>query len=206
MVDRTVAELKSIGKAVTLALVSCMVLACSTYVAYSGPELPDAEVGTVNCYSRFYGVASESCLVRAIDGRGPDSLLRLFSNTSKLTPGRHWLNIEIDSYLIGPGYAACGFDLDVKAGHIYQIRAHSLKPEGGWLPKLSRGFFYGASLELDVTSLAEERETRRVTATCNPFKGRGPVCRQTSDCYPNPDIHCIQQEGESFGRCGIETR
>lgn len=188
-----------------LALVSCMASACSTFVAYSGPELPDPEVATVECYSRYYFVYLESCSVTAIDGRRP-GLSQLFSNTSKVTPGRHWLEIAFERYFGGGGGVTdvCAFDLDVNAGHVYRISAHSLKTDIGLLAKHSSPSFYSGSLDLGVTSPAEARETHQIKVTCS--FGGGSMCRQISDCSPHPDMQCIPQEGHSFGRCGFETR
>lgn len=206
MVCQTLGRLKLVGKALTLALASCLVLACSTYQAYQGPELPDADVGTINCYTRFYFIMAESCHVSMVDGRGSRDLSTIGSNTTKLTPGRHWLNIEIYSNLGGAGGSlTCGFELDVQAGHVYQIKAHSMKPDGGLFGmKFSPGFFFPASIELDLASLAGERETRRIPATCHA--NLGSVCRQTSDCLPNSDMECIHPNGDSFGHCGFKSR
>lgn len=189
-----------LGRALWLGLVCCLAGGCSTFVAYPGPPLPDSDVATLSCYSRYYFVYIESCRFQAVDGQRP-KLSELFGNASKMTPGPHWFEVAFEKYFGGGGGVTdvCAFDMEVQSGYSYQIKAHSLQTDIGLLAKHDQRGFYGGSLTIEVTSPARTQETRQVAVTCN-FAG-GSMCRRDSDCVPHPDIRCFPQQGFAFGAC-----
>jgi hypothetical protein len=174
---------------------------CSTFVAYPGPALPDAQVATLKCFWRYYFVYIGECHVSAIDGQRP-CISQLMSITSKLKPGGHWVEFGVEHYFGGGGGVTdvCAFDFDFEAGYQYQIKAHTLESDIGWMAKHSSDLFTG-SISIEATSPTGQTQTHRVKTTCS--FGGGSLCRKTSDCVPHPDISCFPQEGYLFGKCGF---
>jgi hypothetical protein len=174
---------------------------CSTFVAYSGPTLPDTQVATLRCYWRYYLVYIGECHVSAIDGRRP-GISQIMGITSKLAPGNHWVEFGVEQYFGGGGGKTdvCAFDFDFEAGYQYQIKAHSLEFDVGWMAKHSP-ILYAGSVVVEATSPGGQSQAHKVNATCS--FGGGSFCRETSDCVPHPDIRCFPQEGHSFGKCGF---
>ncbi|MDP2240978.1 MAG: hypothetical protein Q8K18_12560 [Burkholderiales bacterium] len=183
-------------------LIAALGPACANFVAYPGAPLPDAQVATVNCYSRNYLVFSASCHVTAVDGVRP-VLSQIMNTTSKLLPGHHWVEFEAAQYFGGSGGVTdvCAFDFDFEADHQYQIKAHSLEFDVGWMQKHSPALYTGSFI-IEITRSAGELQTQRVRTTCS--FGGGSLCRKTSDCVPHPDIICLPQEGHAFGKCGFK--
>lgn len=181
----------------------CGVSACGTFVSYPGGELPDNEVATVNCYTRFYFVYLESCRVQAVDGLRP-GFAEMFGNSSKILPGRHWIELAYERYFGGAGGTSdvCAFDIDLEPGSTYQVKAHSLKIAIPHLKKLERSGFYQGVMELEVVKPSGTGETRNIKATCSAFGGS--MCRKDSDCIAHPDIRCLPQDGFQFGQCGFK--
>lgn len=192
--------LQSITSRLAIVAFSCSLSACSNFVAYSGDEMPDAKVSTFNCYSRYYFVYLESCRFEAVDGLRP-KISEMFSNTSKIVPGRHWIEVAFEKYFGGGGGVSdvCAFDIDLRPGYAYQIRAHSLTTDISHLAKHAHRGFYGGSIDVEITSPANEQELRNLALTCS-FAG-GSMCRKHEDCVPHPDIRCFPQEGFPFGAC-----
>lgn len=174
--------------------------ACSTFVAYPGPALPDSQVATLKCFWRYYFFYIGECHITAIDGQRRD-ISHLMSLTSKLKPGDHWAEFEVEHYFAGAGGTTdvCAFDFNFEAGYQYQIKAHSLESDIGWLAKHNSDLFTG-SVSIEATSPTGQTRTHHVKTTCSPG---GSLCRKTSDCVPHPDMNCFQQEGYLFGRCGL---
>lgn len=183
-----------------IAAICCSLSACSSFVTYSGEKKPDIEVSTFNCYSRYYFVYLESCRFQAVDGLRPE-VAEIFSNTSKILPGSHWIEVAFEKYFGGGGGVTdvCAFDIDLLPGYIYQIKAHSLTTEIGHLEKHDHHGFFGGSIDLEITSPSLIKELRRVSVTCN-FAG-GSMCRTNEDCVHHPNIRCSSQEGFPFGAC-----
>ncbi len=170
---------------------------CSTFVTYVGPELPDSEVATFHCFTREYLLYSTSCRATALDGRRP-TLSQSSTNTSKVLPGRHWIEVAFDRYCCGGhGGEVCAFYLDWEAGHTYQLKAHSLETDRGFWAS-PRGF-YGGSVEIEVKSPSAIDETKIVRVTCS-YSG-GSMCQTVSDCQPHPTMRCLPQNGFEFGKC-----
>jgi hypothetical protein len=192
----------NIVRVLLVLLIAALSPACSTFVAYPGASLPDEQVATVKCYSRYYFVYIAECHITAVDGRRP-GLSQIMSLTSKLLPGHHWIEFGAEQYFGGGGGVTdvCAFDFDFEPNHEYQIQAHSLEFEVGWMAKRSLTLYKG-SVILEVTSPAGKSQTQRVNTTCS--FGGGSLCRQTSDCVPHPDIICVPQEGHVFGKCGFK--
>jgi len=184
----------------TLVTICCGLSACSNFVVYPGGELPDENVSTFNCYSRYYFVYMESCRVQAVDGVRP-KISEMFSNTSKIVPGHHWVEVAFERYFGGGGGVTdvCAFDIDLKPAFIYQLKAHSLTTDIGQLAKHGHRGFYGGSIEIEITSNSIVPELNRVGVTCS-FSG-GSMCRKHADCVPHPDIRCFLQDGFPFGAC-----
>ncbi len=183
-----------------LAAICCGLSACSNFVPYPGEESSDAEISTFNCYSRYYFVYMESCRFQAVDGLRP-KISEMFGNTSKIVPGNHWIEVAFEQYFGGGGGVTdvCAFDIDLKPGYSYQIKAHSLTTDIGHLAKHGHRGFYGGSINIEITSPLMEQEFRSASVTCS-FAG-GSMCRKHADCAPHPDIRCFPQEGFPFGVC-----
>lgn len=142
----------------------------------------------------------ESCRFQAVDGVRPE-IAEMFSNTSKILPGRHWIEVSFEKYFGGGGGVTdvCAFDIDLQPSHTYQIKAHSLTRAIGFLEKHAHQGFYHGSIDLEITSPSMMKELRQVGVTCN-FAG-GSMCRKNEDCVPHPNIRCFPQEGFLFGAC-----
>lgn len=173
---------------------------CGTFVAYTGPALPDEEVATIHCFWRYYFVYSTECHISAIDGQRPE-ISQLMSLASKLKPGNHWIEFGVEHYFGGGGGTrhVCAFDFDFEAGHRYQIKAHSFKPDAPWMS----GHLYTGTVAVEAVSPAGQSQKYQINTTCS--FGGGSLCRKTSDCVPHPDIRCIPQEGFSFGMCHLNN-
>lgn len=187
--------------AICWAMVSAL-SGCSNFVAYSGAPLPDTEIATVNCYSRNYLIYFESCRFQALDGLRPE-VSELFTNTGKLRPGKHWLEIAFESYFGGGGGITdvCAFDMDLQSGYRYKIQAHSLKTEIGQLEKHGYPGFYAGSVTVEISAPGMEATHQLVPVTCS-FAG-GSMCRKTEDCVRHPDIRCVPQMDQTFGACQL---
>lgn len=181
-------------------LACCSQAACSTFVTYTGDELPDEKVATIHCYSRYYFVYLESCRFQAVDGLRP-SVSELFGNTTKILPGSHWIEVAFEMYFGGGGGVTdvCAIDMDLESGAIYQVKAHSLKTEISHLAKHERHGFYGGTMDIEITKPNGAREVQSIHATCSPFGGS--MCHKDEDCVHHPDIRCVPQEGFPFGQC-----
>lgn len=181
----------------------CGLSACGTFVTYTGTELPDEEVATFRCYSRYYFVYMESCSFQAIDGLRPGVSV-MFGNTSKILPGSHWIEIAFEKYFGGGGGVTdvCAFDMDLEPNTGYQVLAHSLTTEISHLAKHQHRDFYGGAMDIEITKPSGAREIRRVHATCSPFGGS--MCRKDDDCVHHPDIRCFPRDGFPFGQCGFK--
>lgn len=196
---------QSLAACLGIAAISGGIAACGTFVTYPERDLPAAEVASFACYSRFYFVYIGSCRVQAVDGVRP-GLSEMFGSTSKLLPGRHWIEVAFESYFGGGGGVTdvCAFDIDVQPGHAYRVKAHSLTTDIGHLAKHGHPGFYGGSIALEIETPeapARAPEVRQVAVTCS-FAG-GSLCRKDADCVPHPDIRCFPQEGFPFGACGF---
>lgn len=184
---------------------ACALAACATFVAYTADESPSGPPATIQCYSRYYVVYMESCGFQAIDGLRP-GLSQLFTNTSKVLPGPHWMEIAFESHFGGGGGITdvCAFDLDFEADAVYQVKAHSLTTEISALAKHGHIGFYRGSLDLAITKPSGATEDRRIAATCSAFGGS--MCRKDDDCVHHPDIGCFPQDGFPFGQCRFRDR
>lgn len=182
---------------------SLLLVGCGTFVAYPGPERPDSEVASIECYSRYYFVYIGSCHITAVSGRRPDTS-PVYATDARVAPGRQWFEVAFESYFGGGGGVSdvCAFDLDMRAGHSYQIRAHSLKVDAGLLSRHGATLYKG-SLQIEARSGAGAGETLTVALTCRPFGGA--LCREVSDCGANPaglrDVSCVKSPEFGFGRC-----
>jgi hypothetical protein len=174
---------------------------CRTFVTYSGPPLPDTQIATLKCFWRYYFVYIGECHVSAIDGRRP-GISQLMSITSKLEPGHHWVEFGVEHYFAGGGGVtdACAFDFDFDAGYQYQIKAHSLETDIGWMAKHNTTLYTG-KIAIEAVSSTGKTMMYQIKTTCS--YGGGSLCRKTSDCVSHPDISCFPQEGHSFGKCGF---
>ena len=193
-------KLNSVKIGFLITAINCGLSGCSNFVTYSGHERPDAEISTFHCYSRYYFVYMESCRFQAVDGLRPE-ISEMFSNTSKILPGSHWIEVAFERYFGGGGGVTdvCAFDIDLQPGYVYQIKAHSLTTEISHLGKHGYRRFYGGSLDLEIISPSMAQEVRHVGVTCS-FAG-GSMCRKNEDCVPHPSIRCFPQEGFPFGAC-----
>lgn len=173
---------------------------CATFVTYSGDPRDADEVATLHRYSRYYVVYMASCGFQAVDGRRP-RLSQIFTNTSELLPGSHWVEIAFEGWVGGGGGITdvCAFDLDVEAGAVYQVKAHSLTTAVPHLAKHSTPGFYRGTLDVSISRPSGSAEVRRVEATCSAFGGS--MCRKDADCVDHPDIACFPQAGFPFGQC-----
>ncbi|MBI2308008.1 MAG: hypothetical protein HYU78_11980 [Rhodocyclales bacterium] len=193
-------KLRSITAGLGSAAIVGGIAACGHFVTYAEHDLPDAEIASVACYSRYYFVYIESCRIQAIDGLRPE-LSEMFGNTSKMLPGSHWVEVAFESYFGDGGGVTdvCAFDIELRPGAAYRIQAHSLKTAIGHLAKHGHQGFYGGSIELAMEAPAHAQEIRQIPVTCS-FAG-GSMCRKDADCVPHPDIRCFPQEGFLFGAC-----
>lgn len=187
-------------KKLTVSFIFFGLSACSTFVTYTGNELPDERVATFQCYSRYYFVYIESCRFQAVDGLRP-SVFEMYGNTSKILPGSHWIEIAFEKYFGGGGGVTdvCAFDMNLEPGVVYQVKAHSLTTKISHLSKHGRRGFYGGSMDIEITKPSGLTEVRPIPATCYPFGGS--MCRKDDDCVHHPDIRCFPQEGFPFGQC-----
>lgn len=193
-------NLRSEAACLSIAVTACCITACSNFVTYPEGDLPNAEVASFECYSRYYFVYMESCRVQAVDGVRP-RLSEMFGNTSKMLPGRHWIEVAFERYFGGGGGVTdvCAFDIDVQPGHVYRARAHSLTTDIGHLAKHGHQGFYSGSITLEIEAPAHTQEVRQISVTCS-FAG-GSMCRKDADCVPHPDIRRSPQEDFPFGAC-----
>jgi len=191
-------------KKVGVSCIFCSLSACSTFLTYTGNELPDEDVATFLCYSRYYFVYLESCRLQAMDGLRP-GISELFGSTSKILPGAHWIEIAFESYFGGGGGVTdvCAFDIDLEPGAEYQVMAHSLTTEISHLAKHGHRDLYRGAMDVEITQASGARETRRIHATCSAFGGS--MCRKDADCVHHPDIRCFPKDGFPFGRCGFKA-
>jgi hypothetical protein len=173
---------------------------CATFVTYPGAQRPAQEVATLHCYSRYYVVYMESCGFQAVDGFRP-GLSQLFTNTSEVLPGAHWIEIAFESYFGGGGGITdvCAFELDFEPNAVYRVKAHSLATEISLLGRHAQRGFYRGWLDVSIARGSGASEVRRVEATCSAFGGS--MCRKDADCVDHPEIACIPQEGFPFGQC-----
>ncbi|HEX5804576.1 MAG TPA: hypothetical protein VFY24_16275, partial [Azospira sp.] len=146
---------------------------------------------------------------QAVDGLRP-ALSEMFGSTSRMLPGRHWIEVAFESYFGGGGGTTdvCAFDIDVRPGHVYRVKAHSLTTDIGHLAKHGHPGLYRGLLALEIEAPetpgirdtpVQAWEVRQVEATCS-FAG-GSLCRKDADCVPHPDIRCFPQAGFPFGAC-----
>jgi len=165
--NRAHSNLTNIVHVLLMLLIAALAPACSTFVAYPGAPLPDEQVATVKCYSRYYFVYMAGCHVTAVDGCRPE-LSQIMSMTSKLLPGHHWIEFGAEEYFGGGGGVTdvCAFDFDFEVNHQYQIKAHSLEFEVGLIAKRSSALYKG-SVIIEVTSPTGELQTKRVKTTCS---------------------------------------
>jgi len=179
-----------------LLVVSCCALsACGSFRAYPGAKLPDSEVATVECYFRYYFVYLTQCSFTAVDGLRT-SISQLETKTTKIPPGSHWIELELEYNLGGAsGSDICSFDLDLQSGYVYQIKAGTLHTNIKWYEK--RHGLFGGSIEVRAIPPSGTPEDRHIEVTC----GGGSMCRKDEDCVHHPDIRCIPQEGFPFGEC-----
>lgn len=188
----------ALGSGALLAASLCA--GCATFVAYPGPPLPDAEVATITCFWRYYFVWIEECHISAVDGRRP-KLSQLANLTTKLPPGRHWVEFGIERYFGGGGGKTdvCAMEHDFEAGHAYHLNAHSFEADISWMQKHGSDLYSG-SIEIEETGPERgARKSYRLETTCS--FGGGSLCRTTADCVQHPDIVCQLREGHPFGKC-----
>ena len=176
---------------------------CGTVVAYPGPERPDSEIASIECYSRYCFVYIGSCQITAVSGRRPETN-PIYATGARVAPGKQWFEVAFERYFGGGGGVSdvCAFDLDMRAGRSYQIRAHSLNVDAGLLSRHGATLYKG-SLPIATRSGAGADETLTVPLTCRPFGGA--LCREVSDCGANPaalrDVSCMKSPEFGFGRC-----
>jgi|GEM_PF-4858731 hypothetical protein len=175
--------------------------ACATFVAYPGAEREGSEVAVVEGYTRNYLLFLAEGKITAVDGVRPPNILQS-AYVSSLLPGRHWIEITDERYFGGShGITVCAVDLDLEAGHRYQLEADSIESETSWLRR-APGAPYAGSMAFRVTApgVTDDVQTRK--ATC--VDGGGSFCRQVSDCAPHPDMRCLPLRGAGFGMCGFD--
>ncbi len=184
-----------------MAFMAALSSACSTFVTYSDQNLPDTDIAVLKCFLCYYFVYISECHVSAIDGQRPE-VSQLLGLTSKLKLGRHWVEFGIEHYFGGGGGITdvCAFDFDFDAGYQYQIKAHTLETDIGWMARRNVNLYTG-TISIEAVDPAGQTQTYQTKTTCK--FGGGSLCRKTSDCVPHPAISCFPQEGYSFGICSF---
>lgn len=180
-------------------LVALFSAGCGTFIVDPESARPDAERATLTCFWRFYFVYIEECHVSAVDGQRP-GVLQFSSLTTRLMPGRHWVEFGLESYFGGGGGTTdvCAFEHEFAAGHEYHLQAHSFEADVSWLQKHGN-LLYSGSIAIEERGPGGETRTYRLPTSCS--FGGGSLCRKTEDCNPHPDIVCQPQPGHPFGRC-----
>jgi hypothetical protein len=185
------------------ALLLILCSACGTFVAHSVPTGSPDEIVDLRCYARYYFVYIEECHITSVDGLRPG--LGQFANLgAELTPGRHWIEFEIERYFGGAGGTAqvCAFENDFSAGTRYRIVAHSLETDVTRIQQLDAAL-YGASIELAQSPPDGAPSTQRIELVCAPG---GSLCRTAADCEPHTDKACQLHEGHAYGTCSLRQR
>jgi hypothetical protein len=178
------------------ALAISLITACGTLVTYSGPELLDSQVATVECYGRFYGVAITDCYFQAVDGKRENWPIKPMA--IKVIPGRHLIEVVSEATIFsGTGQNVCAFEVDLAVGRTYRIGPDSFTTAQTRIPNRH----YAGSVVLAPDSESDKSTALTVSTICH--QGGGSLCRQTSDCVPHPSIVCMPQQGYALGLCEL---
>lgn len=177
--------------------------ACGTFVAHGVPAGSPEEIIELRCHARWYLVYLEECHITSVDGQRP-GIGQLANLGAELTPGRHWVEFEIERYFGGGGGTAqvCAFEYDFNAGSSYRIVAHSLEPDVDAI-RQPGGRLHGATIEMERAPAGGEVSTARLPTVCAPS---GSLCRTLADCQPHPDMACRMEAGHPYGSCSLSER
>ena len=67
--------------------------ACNTLETFKAPDLPAAELATLDGHHRFYFLYEERVGISSVDGSRAGGLV-LGAGSVRLPPGRHWIEIQ----------------------------------------------------------------------------------------------------------------
>lgn len=207
-----------------VALVSGIFLsACSTtpYKAYHGSERPVAEIAIIEGSFRLYPFLLLNAATfeefRRIDGE----YLRV--STIQVLPGRHRLEFEHKTFLVGAGLGGggggeilksyCLLDQDFLAGHRYAMQAHTLADRS---TESTADNIYPATIALKVSSPNTAGRLVTTPVICKKEPGHlGSFCKTDKECkpmlvkrgfyifanYTTVPSRCAPQAGYEYGLC-----
>lgn len=197
--------------------------ACSTapYKAYHGSERPVTEIAIIEGSFRLYPFLLINAATFEEFRRMDEEYLRL--STIQVLPGRHRLEFEHKTFLVGAGMGGggggeilksyCLLEQEFLAGHRYEMQAHTLLDRSA---ESTTDNIYPATIELKISSPNTTAKLVTAPIICkNKPDYSGSFCKKDKDCgptlvkrgfyifanYTTVPSRCAPQAGYEYGLC-----
>lgn len=169
---------------------------CVMHETYGDRTVPESGLAVVEGYWRYQFLYDEELHVVSVDGRREGGRSGWpYAYSVSLPSGKHWLQLAIlrNSHAI----AMCAFEWTFAARHRYKLErlrhGQALLAHPASVP-------FAASISIVATAPDAAVRHASAPATC----GKGPMCRQSSDCPPG--YSCDVAAGFDFGTCRARDR